>query len=272
MLIDTHTHLDAPAFDADRDACAERARAAGVGMLVVLPGGVEHFDGVRACARRYGWVYTLGIHPMWTPQADDGDLDRLAAAVEQAKGDPQFIGIGEIGLDFYVPALCGDAARARQLHFYGAQLRLARRHGLPVALHLRRAQDEVLAGLRRIEVPGGFAHAFNGSAQQAGQFVARGFKLGFGGAATFSGSQRIRRLAAELPPQALVLETDSPDIAPSWLERGARNEPAELARIAEVVAGLRGIGRDELAALTRANARAAWPRLAAWLDRPQAAT
>ncbi|MFO0206400.1 MAG: TatD family hydrolase, partial [Betaproteobacteria bacterium] len=176
--------------------------------------------------------------------------------------------IGEIGLDFFVPA----PNVARQEHFYRAQLRLARDLGLPVVVHVRRSADALLRELRRIEVPGGILHAFNGSEQQAEQFVARGFKLGFGGAMTYRGSQRIRRLAAGLPLAALVLETDAPDIPPQWLRDGAhvaRNEPAELPRIAQELLALRQAGAggaatlDELAAATRAFAGAALPRLAA---------
>ncbi|MBU6437734.1 MAG: TatD family hydrolase, partial [Betaproteobacteria bacterium] len=212
MLIDTHTHLDAPAFDADRDAVVQRARDAGVQMMVVLPGAVEHFEGTRACAHRYGYAYTLGIHPLWTPQAAPGDVAQVRAAVEQARGDPHFVGIGEIGLDFFVPALCTPAARARQEQIYAGQLQIARDFDLPVVLHVRCSQDTLLKHLRRTRVVGGLAHAFNGSAQQASAFVQLGFRLGFGGAATYSGSLRIRRLAAQLPADALVLETDSPDM------------------------------------------------------------
>jgi TatD DNase family protein len=163
--------------------------------------------------------------------------------------------------------------RARQAHFYLAQLRLARDAGLPVILHVRRSADALLQGLRRIEVPGGIAHAFNGSQSQALRFVERGFRLGFGGTLSFDRALQIRRLAASLPESALVLETDSPDIPPQWLYRTAaeralgsssRNEPAELPRIAESLAQLRGWTLAQTAAITSANVRAALPRLAGW--------
>ena len=159
----------------------------------------------------------------------------------------------------------------RQQYFYRAQLKLAQRFGLPVILHVRRSADQLLAGLRRIEVPGGIAHAFNGSDQQAQAFVDLGFKLGFGGTLTFERSLQIRRLATELPDWALVLETDAPDIPPQWLYKPAaeradgsassRNEPAELPRIAESLAALRGWSLAQTAAITSANCRAALPRL-----------
>jgi TatD DNase family protein len=143
----------------------------------------------------------------------------------------------------------------RQEAFFTAQLELARRHGLPVILHVRRAQDAVLAALRRTRVAGGFAHAFNGSFHQAKAFIELGFKLGFGGAMTFDGSRRIRRLAAELPLDAIVLETDAPDMPPAWA-RGERNVPENLLRIAEVLAGLRGLSLEEIIQATSGNVRA----------------
>jgi len=247
MLIDTHIHLDAPEFDADREAVVARARAAGVGAFVVPAVERDNFDAVRTLATTTPGVFpALGIHPLYVDRASDDDL----AALDEALGQGGCVAVGEIGLDFYVAG--SDAARQRE--FYLAQLEIARRHGLPVILHSRRAVDEVLAGLRRVGVAGGIAHAFNGSSQQARAFIDLGFKLGFGGAMTFSGSTRIRRLAAELPLEAIVLETDAPDIAPAW-GQGRRNEPENLARYAETLAELRGMTVSDVIAATGANAR-----------------
>jgi TatD DNase family protein len=265
MLIDTHTHIDAPEFDLDRDEAIARARNVGVNMMIILPGAVEHFESARACVHRYGFAYTLGIHPMWTPQAKEGDLELVREAVQKAMSDPRFMGVGEIGLDFYVPELMTPEAREKQEHIYSEQLKIARDFELPVVLHVRRSQDTLLKYLRRIPVSGGFAHAFNGSDQQAHEFLKLGFKLGFGGAVTYSGSQRIRHLAATLPDDALVLETDSPDIPPEWITK-QRNEPMHMARIAEVVASLRGVTVEALAATTLRNAQSAMPRLAALMN------
>ena len=268
--IDTHCHLDAPEFDADRPAVLARAQAAGVVMQVLPAVAAQHFDGVRQLAHRHGLAYALGIHPLWVGQADDADLDQLAQALRVHRDDPRLVAVGEIGLDHFVPGL----DLARQARFYQAQLQLARAAGLPVILHVRRSADALLAGLRRCPVVGGIAHAFNGSDVQAGHFVAMGFKLGFGGTLTFDRALQIRRLAASLPETALVLETDAPDIPPHWLYRTAaeratgahsRNEPAELPRIAADLARLRGWGLAETAAHTAANACAALPRLAALL-------
>jgi TatD DNase family protein len=268
MWTDSHCHLDAPEYDADRAAVVQRARAAGVSMMVLPAVAVDHVDTVVALAHAHGLAYALGIHPLWTDRAADADLERLAQALRRHRDDPRLVAVGEIGLDHFVPGL--DPARQR--HFYLAQLRLARDAGLPVILHVRRSADALLAGLNRVDVPGGIAHAFNGSAQQAQRFVDRGFRLGFGGTLSFEPARQIRALATTLPLQALVLETDAPDIPPQWLYRTAaeraagapqgRNEPAELPRIGAVLAGLRGLPVAELAAATSANARAALPRLA----------
>jgi len=272
--IDTHCHLDAREFDADRAAVVERANAAGVTMQVLPAVGVFNFETVRGLAHEHGLAYALGIHPLCVADASDDDLDRLEQALQSHKDDPRLVAVGEIGVDLFVPGLV--ALRERQEHFYRAQLKLARRAGLPVLVHVRRSSDAVLAGLRRIEVPGGIAHAFNGSDQQATNFVERGFRLGFGGAVSFETAHQIRRVATSVPASALVLETDSPDIPPQWLYRTAaernavspplpqaRNEPAQVARIAQGLAALRGVSLAELAALTRANALAVMPRLEA---------
>ena len=271
--IDTHCHLDAREFDADRLAVVERARAAGVPMQVLPAVGVFNFDTVRALAHEHGLAYALGIHPLCVGDAADDDLDRLEQALRDHRDDPRLVAVGEIGVDLFVPGLI--AIRPRQEHFYREQLKIARRAGLPVLVHVRRSSDAVLAGLRRIEVPGGIAHAFNGSDQQAGHFVDHGFRLGFGGTVTFETAHQIRRIATSVAATVPVLETDSPDIPPHWLYRTAaerdaatpplpqsRNEPCEVARIAECLAQLRGVSLDELATQTRANAIAVMPKLA----------
>jgi TatD DNase family protein len=265
--IDSHCHLDASEFDADRPAVVARARAAGVAMQVLPAVEVANFEAVRRLAHEAGLGYALGIHPLFVDRADDADLERLADALRACHDDPRLLAVGEIGLDHFVPG----PDRARQERFYAAQLKLAREHGLPVILHVRRSADGLLKQLRRIEVPGGIAHAFNGSEVQAAQFAARGFKLGFGGAMTFERALQIRHLATSVPDAVPVLETDAPDIPPQWLyvqardratQPPARNEPSQLPRIAQTLAALRGWTPDETAERTAANTRAALPRLA----------
>lgn len=274
--IDSHCHLDAAEFFADRAAMRARAGAAGVGLCVLPAVGVFNFAAVRELAHQFGDAYALGIHPLYVKQAQDGDLAALDVELGLRRADPRLVAVGEIGLDYFVPELNESPLRERQEYFYRAQLQLARKHDLPVILHVRRSADRLLKHLRELALPDrgwqGIGHAFNGSAQQAGEFIKLGLKLGFGGAVTFERALQLRRLAAELPLSALVLETDAPDIAPHWLYTTAeqraqgqtqgRNEPAELPRIGAVVAQLRGLTADELAAATRANTLVALPGLA----------
>jgi TatD DNase family protein len=269
--IDTHCHLDAAEFSPDRDAVRARAAAAGVAHCVLPAIAPANFAAVRELAARHCDSYALGIHPLCSSRAQLDDLDRLDEALTAGRDDPRLLAVGEIGLDYFVPGL--DAAR--QELFYEQQLALAHKHGLPVLLHVRRSADPLLKQLRRRGVVG-IAHAFNGSEQQAREFVRLGLKLGFGGTVTFERALQVRRLAAQLPLEALVLETDSPDIPPHWLYRTAeerasgeaqgRNEPGELPRIAAVVAGLRGITPEALAEATTRNAVAVLPKLGALLN------
>lgn len=275
--IDTHCHLDAPEFDADRPAVLARARDAGVVMQVLPAVMASNFDTVRQLAHAHGLAYALGIHPLYVDRSADADLDTLADALARHRGDPRLVAVGEIGLDHLVPGL--DLVRAER--FYQAQLRLAQAVGLPVILHVRRSADGLLKGLRRIAVQGGIVHAFNASQAQAEVFVGMGMRLGFGGALTYDRALQIRRLASTLPADHLVLETDAPDIAPHWLYQTAaqraagaatgRNQPAELPRIAQTLAGLRGWSLETTAATTTANALAALPRLAALINPARAA-
>jgi TatD DNase family protein len=270
MWIDTHCHLDAQEFAADVAAVRSRAARAGVVHCVLPAVNPANFAAVRELAHRNGDSYALGIHPLCTGSASDGDLELLEQALLEHRGDPRLVAVGEIGLDYFVPGL--DAGR--QEHFYREQLAMASRHGLPVLLHVRRSADRLLKELRRREVKG-IAHAFNGSAWQAAEFARLGFKLGFGGTLTYERALQIRRLARDLPLSALVLETDAPDIPPHWLYRTSaqrdagqpqgRNEPGELPAIGRLLAELRGMEWAELAAATTANACAALPRLAALL-------
>ena len=274
MWIDTHCHLDAPEFGPDHAAAMEaraRATALGVGRCVIPAVERANFDTVRLLAHRLGDAYALGIHPLYVPRASDDDLAALDAQLSAHRDDSRLVAVGEIGLDFFVPELCEPALRERQQAIYRAQLRLARQHGLPVILHVRRSADALLKALRELPVSGGIAHAFSGSEQQARAFIDQGFKLGFGGAMTFEPARRLRELARTLPLQALVLETDAPDIPPQWLyataaERAAGraqgvNTPAELPRIGAVLAGLRGLSEAAVQEATTANALAALPRL-----------
>jgi len=246
-FFDTHCHLDASEFDADRDAVHARALAAGVVVQVVPAVTRDNFAAVAATCDRYpGCLPAWGLHPMLIGAHRPEHLTDLRAQIETQRP----VAVGEIGLDLFVREL----DYATQEHFYVEQLKIARDYDLPVLLHGRRASDLLLKQLRRIPVRSGIAHAFNGSRQQADAFIKLGFKLGFGGAFTWPRANQLRRLAVELPLEAIVLETDSPDIPPVWVGRG-RNSPAELPGIARTLAELRDMDTDTVARVTTQNAR-----------------
>ncbi len=261
MLVDSHCHLDAVEFGRTPAEVADEANAQGVDWIVVPAVERANFATVAEIANHHPrCVYALGIHPMYVPRADEQDLQRLREQVAAAMDDPRFVAVGEIGLDFFVPELKEPAMRDRQQHFYVEQLKIARDFGLPVILHVRRSQDQLLKQLRRFRVSGGIAHAFNGSEQQADAFTGLGFALGFGGAMSFTRALQIRRLAARLPLSDIVLETDAPDISPAWLHP-AINTPAQLPRIAAVLAELRGQPVADIARHTTQNVARVLPRL-----------
>jgi len=266
IWIDTHCHLDAPEFAVNFPAVIDDALQNNVQAILLPAVRAADCQQVRAMANQYGsqlpgLVYTLGIHPLYTNQAQKSDVQVIEQQISQSLLDPRFVGIGEIGLDYFVEHLdlrCQD-------YFFNAQLDLAEQFQLPVILHVRRSQDAILKALRRRKIPGGIAHAFNGSMQQAEQFIGLGFKLGFGGAATYERALQIRRLLKELPLDSIVTETDAPDIPPAWLraEGIAFNEPAFLPRIAQELATIRGIDTAVFADAIWRNAMQVLPRWSA---------
>lgn len=263
MWIDTHCHLDAHEFGGQSLALAAQAQERGVGMVVIPAIDRANFSVVREIAHKApNASYGLGIHPIYVPHAVEDDLAFMREAVAQAMDDPRFVAIGEIGLDFFIPMLCEPEMREKQVFFLREQLKIARDFDLPVLCHVRKSQDQVLKHVRQVGPSGGIAHAFNGSFQQAQAYIDAGFKLGFGGNLTFTRALQIRRLAAELPLSSIVVETDAPDIAPSWVHPGV-NTPAEVAGIGEALAGLRGEAPGEVAEATTRNALDVMPRLRA---------
>ena len=246
QLIDTHCHLDIAEFDPDRDEVLSRARRARVDAIVVPAIDRAGWQGLTAlCASRPELFPALGMHPVYIERHQDADVEALARWV----GEHRPVAVGEIGLDYFV----GGLDRQRQQSLFEAQLCIARDAGLPVLLHVRKAHDQVLATLRRIRVDRGIAHAFNGSLVQAQRYLELGFKLGFGGMLTYERSRRIRGLAAALPPEAIVLETDAPDLTPV-AHHGERNSPAYLPECLQALAEVRGEAATELAGQTTRNA------------------
>ena len=253
-FIDTHCHLDAAEFGGKQDEIVLRAAHVGVRTLVIPAVTKNNFPVVRGlCEKHRNCAPAYGIHPLYVAQAQAQDLQTLREYLEAQNS----VAVGEIGLDFFVDGYDQN----QQEYFFVEQLKLAREFDLPVLLHVRRAQDAVLKNLRCIKVKAGIAHAFNGSRQQADEFIKLGFKLGFGGAMTYPRALRIRELAATLPLESIVLETDAPDIPPDFLARGLPSSPEYLPRIAEVLASLRGMTLAEVAEATTHNALSVLPRL-----------
>ena len=257
MLIDTHCHLDVPEFDLDRDQVLAEARAAGVGRILVPAIQAAGWQGlISLCQREAGLFPALGLHPVFLERHQAGDLIELARLLAILRP----VAIGEIGLDFFLP----DLDRVRQQTLFEEQLNLAVSAHLPVIIHARKSHDAVIGCLRRIRTRGGTVHAFSGSIQQAHQYLDLGFKLGFGGMLTFERSSRLRALAKALPLDALVLETDAPDLTVAS-HQGERNSPAYLPDVLSALAQVRGQDPDYLAAHTSRNALAvfdfdAWAR------------
>jgi len=269
LWVDTHCHLDAPELLANLPFILEESAQKGVQAILLPAVQASDFVHVKELAHQYakqipGLVYTLGIHPLYIQRAKESDLEFLQEAIEANLEDPRFVGIGEIGLDYFVEGLDPQ----RQDFFFQGQLDLAQQFQLPVVLHVRRSQDAILKALRQRTIPGGIAHAFNGSFQQAEQFIDMNFKLGFGGAATYTRALQIRRLLKELPLDSIVTETDSPDIPPAWLrDEGLEfNSPTYLPRIAAELADIRGIGHDQFALAVMQNALQALPRWSSFLS------
>ncbi len=247
-LLDTHCHLDVPDFDPDRDALIERARAAGVVGMVVPAIHRAGWPGLIALCQSAPDLYpALGLHPVYL--AEHGDEDTMA--LEGLVADSGPVAIGEIGLDYWVRGLDRD----RQQAIFESQLHIARSANLPVLLHVRKAHEQVLSTLKRIRVRGGIAHAFSGGLEEARRYRDLGFALGFGGMLTFERSTRLRSLAAALPIESIVLETDAPDLTVA-AHQGSRNSPEYLPDVLAALAQVRGEDPAWLAGRTTANARA----------------
>ena len=247
-LYDSHSHLDAPEFDADREAVIARAEVAGVLQQLVPAVDLASWPATKAtCALRPGLKAAYGLHPMFLAEHRPEHLDALPDWIEREKP----AAVGEFGLDFFVDSLDPEAQR----FYFIRQLEIARDFDLPVVLHARRAVDEVIATLRRIGGLRGVVHSWSGSEEQAAQLWRLGFSLGVGGPVSFERAKRLRRTVATMPIEYLLIETDSPD-QPDATRRGQRNEPAFLVDVLREVAQLRGVDETVVAAATVRNAEA----------------
>ncbi|NOT18528.1 MAG: TatD family hydrolase [Sulfuriferula sp.] len=245
-MIDTHCHLDFADFDADRVAVVARVQALGVTAIIVPAVSAANFAAVQTVCADYAICRpAFGLHPVFANQHQPADLQALRDIVAMQRP----VAIGEIGLDLFVR----DVDMAQQLYYFTEQLKIASEFDLPVLLHTRYANDEIMKQLRRFNIRRGIAHAFNGSTQQAEAFIKQGFKLGFGGAMTYTRATNLRKLAVELPLESIVLETDAPDMSPAWAH-GQRNSPEYMPQIAQVLADLRGVNINEVIAATTRTA------------------
>ena len=248
MIFDSHAHLDAPEFDADRARVLHDARAAGVAEMLIPAVTAASWPRLRAlCEAEPGLHPAYGLHPCYLDQHADGDLAALDAWLRTHPA----AAVGECGLDHMGAGL----DRERQLYFLRGQLEIAHRFDLPLVLHARHAFEAVILELRQFGRPlRGVVHSFSGSLEQAQQLWKLGFLVGIGGPVTHERARRLRKLVASLPIESLLLETDAPD-QPGARHKGARNEPAFLREVLDCVAKLRGDDPDDLARQTAANAR-----------------
>lgn len=245
-IIDTHCHLDHERFNLDLDKILAECQASGVVKIVVPAITSANWDTVLQLCQDHKMLYpALGLHPLFIEQHTDEDIALLDSYLQRTT----VVAIGEIGLDYYVQ----DPDKDKQLFLFEHQLALAEQYELPVILHVRKAHAQVLSCLKKYHLCGGIAHAYNGSLEQAHEYIKLGFKLGIGGVLTYERATKLRRLATELPVESIVLETDAPDMAGA-LHHGERNSPAYLPETLSVLADLRGVDQQELAVQTCNNA------------------
>ena len=258
-LIDSHTHLDFPDFDADRQQLLTRSKALGVEQMVVLGVYQRNWQRLWDLVQTDHQLYAaFGLHPVYLNEHRPEHVTELGQWLSRLAGHPQLCAVGEIGLDYYLPELDREA----QQQLFEAQLQLAADFQLPALLHVRRSHAQVIATLKRFKLQrGGIVHAFAGSREEAREYIKLGFKLGLGGAATWPQALRLRKVIVDLPLDAIVLETDSPDMAPAMYPN-QRNSPEHLPDICQALAEVMGISPERLAEATTANAR----ELFGWKD------
>ena len=251
QLIDTHTHLDFPGFDADRPQLLAGSRALGVEKMVVLGVYQSNWQRVWDLVQTDSQLYAaFGLHPVYLNEHRPEHVVELGQWLSRLAGHPQVCAVGEIGLDYFLPEL----DREGQQHLFEAQLQLAADFALPALLHVRRSHAQVIATLKRFKLQrGGIVHAFAGSREEAREYIKLGFKLGLGGAATWPQALRLRKVIVDLPLDAIVLETDSPDMAPAMYPN-QRNSPQHLPDICRALAEVMGISPDALASASTTNA------------------
>lgn len=251
MFIDSHAHIDGPEFDADREAVIERARAAGVSLILNVGTGDPHSGALERAVelgKKNQSIYTaIGTHPHDARLYDDGAEARIKGLLD----NDHVIGWGEIGLDFHYD----NSPRDVQVAVFRRQLRAARESNLPVVIHTREAESETIEALQS-EYAGakrsGVFHCFSGSIDLARRAIEFGFMVSFSGIVTFKKANELREAAKEVPLDQLLIETDCPYLAPTPF-RGKRNEPAYVVEVARCLAGIHGLAIDEIGRITSEN-------------------
>ena len=239
-IIDTHCHLDFKAFEADRDQVIQKAHEAGIERFIVPGVTATQWPELLNFANQHNSIEcALGLHPYFIDQHQDEDLALLQDMLKEENA----IAVGEIGLDYFDKTL----NRQKQLYFFEAQVKVASDFSLPIIVHARKSHDDVIRLLQNTGFnQGGIIHAFNGSLQQAEKLIDLGFKLGFGGMLTYEKSAKLRNLAKQLPIDAIVLETDAPDMTGAS-HQGERNSPEYLPEVLRAVAEIRQQPEEYLA-------------------------
>lgn len=246
-LIDSHCHIDFSDFDDDRQTVLAHCQQLNISDIIVPAVSRQSWPTLLSvCEQSPNLHPALGLHPMFMSEHQLTDIEALESAIIQY----QPIAVGEIGLDFYDH----KNNRSAQITLFTAQVRLAKKYDLPVILHVRKAHDEVLKVLRQIQPKGGTVHAFSGSQQQAEQYLGLGFKLGVGGALTYDRAKKLQRIFTTLPAEAIVLETDAPDMPLAGQQR-QRNSPENIPLILHTLAQLRNEDEQQLAAITTDNCK-----------------
>lgn len=251
QLIDSHTHLDFPDFDPGRTQLLARSRALGVKRMVVLGVYQRNWQRLWDLVQTDSQLYAaFGLHPVYLTEHRPEHVTELGDWLSRLAGHPQLCAVGEIGLDYF---LC-ELDREGQQQLFEAQLKLAADFQLPALLHVRRSHAQVIATLKRFRLKrGGIIHAFAGSREEAREYIKLGFKLGLGGAATWPQALRLRKVIADLALDSIVLETDSPDMAPVMFPN-QRNSPEHLPAICQALAEVMSISPQALADASTANA------------------
>jgi len=245
-LVDAHCHLDFDEFAADREAVITRAQSAGVEHIVIPGVRSGHWQRIADLCNQSNLHACYGLHPYYADQHTTGDLDKL----DQQLAEHSSVAVGECGLDYRD----GQPDKILQLKFFTAQLDIAQRHSKPVVIHSVRATEDVILNLKRHSVLRGMVHSYSGSLEQARQLIDAGFYISLGGSITYQRANRLHKVAAGIPLESLLLETDAPD-QPDSLHNAERNEPSYLINVLNFIAELRKESPDEIAKQTTANAR-----------------